>query len=107
LGWRALGRSPTDYTAFVHLIDASGKIVAQQDQPPGGPANPTSLWVPGESVRSSAVIQLPANGDLKDLKLRMGLYEPVSGNQLSVRLATGKTAGIEEHGTFLILPAGN
>ena len=38
LGWRALDRSVTDYTAFVHVLDGDGRIVAQHDQPPGGDA---------------------------------------------------------------------
>ena len=35
LYWRALGRPRVDYTAFVHLIDRDGNILAQKDQPPG------------------------------------------------------------------------
>ena len=35
LGWRALDRSVTDYTAFVHVLDGDGRIVAQRDLPPG------------------------------------------------------------------------
>src|SRR5262245_63369138 len=35
LYWRALARPDFDYSAFVHLIDRNGRIVAQQDHAPG------------------------------------------------------------------------
>src|SRR6185437_8756861 len=34
LHWRAFGAPAHAYTAFVHLLDASGKLVAQHDGPP-------------------------------------------------------------------------
>jgi hypothetical protein len=46
LGWRALDRSPSDYTAFVHLLDANGTLVSQLDSPPGGASNPTDTLGP-------------------------------------------------------------
>lgn len=86
LGWRAIDRSPTAYTAFVHLLDAEGNIVAQHDFPVGGAENPTNLWVPGEKVRSTAVLTLPPDVDSTRQRLRIGLYELVSGRQLAVTL---------------------
>ncbi|MFM7585273.1 MAG: hypothetical protein ACKO9F_21445, partial [Caldilinea sp.] len=104
LGWRALDRSPTDYTAFVHLLDANGTLVSQLDKPPGGGANPTTLWVPGEQIRSSLALPLPAGLDRaalqKGYQLRVGLYEPVSGRQLALLVEPDSPA------TFLLLPLG-
>jgi hypothetical protein len=34
LYWEALGTTNTDYTVFVHLIDAEGALVGQGDYPP-------------------------------------------------------------------------
>jgi hypothetical protein len=102
LGWQARSRSTTDYTAFVHLINAAGQIVAQFDQPPGGTENPTTHWVPGETVASSFTLQLPAAKSTEGLRLRVGLYEPVSGKQLPV---TNEADGaVETHNTYVILP---
>ena len=84
LGWRALDRSVTDYTAFVHVLDGDGRIVAQHDQPPGGVDNQTARWVPGETIRTSMALELPPDVNRMDLRLRVGLYEPVSGRQLAV-----------------------
>ena len=89
LGWRAVDRSPTAYTTFVHLLDAQNNIVGQFDFPLGGEDNPTNLWVPGEQIRSSVTLPLPRDFDpdpsaLAGYRLRIGLYEPVSGRQLVV-----------------------
>lgn len=99
LGWRSLDRSQTAYTAFVHLLDEQGVIVSQHDFPPGGETNPTSLWVPGEQVRSTAELSLPLDFDPARYRLRIGLYEPVSGRQLTV-MAPGQA----ESATFILLP---
>lgn len=82
LGWRALTRPQTDVTAFVHFLNEEGEIVSQHDQPPGGVENPSSLWAPGERVRSTFALALPMED--KVTTLRIGLYEPVSGRQLPV-----------------------
>ena len=101
LGWRALGRPSKDYTAFVHLLDANGQIIGQLDQPPGGPGDPTSRWVPGETIRST--FDLPAGeNESAVVRLRIGLYEPVSGQQLP--LTSSDVQGTTPSDTFLILP---
>ena len=84
LAWQALERAPADYTAFVHLIDAAGEIVAQHDQPPAGAGDPTRRWVPGETVRAAFTLRPPVGTELAGLRLRVGLYEPASGRQLPV-----------------------
>jgi hypothetical protein len=96
LAWRARDRSPTGYTAFVHLLDASGAIVSQQDQPPGGDL-PTTRWLPGETLRTTFTLPPPVAG-AAGTTLRVGLYEPVSGRQLNVT-APGAAAA-----TFMLLP---
>jgi hypothetical protein len=103
LAWKAVDRSTTDYTAFVHLLDESGQqIVAQHDAPPGGSGNPTSLWVPGETVRSAFPLVLPDGIALSDTTLRVGLYEPVSGGQLPVT-APGASTTYTPDGTYVLI----
>jgi hypothetical protein len=103
LAWQALARSATDYAAFVHLLDAAGQIIAQCDQPPGGPANPTTHWVPGEQVLMTCTLPKAAQSSGTDApRLRVGLYEPVSGRQLPVSGAD-VAADSKPGDTFVIL----
>ena len=44
LNWQALAADRADYTAFVHLLDAEGNLVAQWDGSPGPDGQPTSSW---------------------------------------------------------------
>jgi len=102
LGWRALDRSSTAYTAFIHLLNTDGEIVAQFDQPPGGPDNPTTLWLPGETTRATFPLAPIPDGDLNGYQLRVGLYEPVSGRQLPVSAPVDGSLAAGE--TFALIP---
>ncbi len=46
--WEALGTPATDYTAFVHVLDATGRQVAGFDRAPAGERFPTALWRAGD-----------------------------------------------------------
>ena len=48
LYWQALGRSASPHNVSVQLLDASGVLAAQRDQPPGDGAYPTTGWLAGE-----------------------------------------------------------
>jgi hypothetical protein len=49
--WITPQRPTTDYSVFVHFLDADGALVAQADQPtPVYAAYPTSRWSAGETV---------------------------------------------------------
>jgi hypothetical protein len=54
LNWLAQQQVDESYTIFVHLIDASNRLIAQRDYTPMGGAFPTQLWIPkwiaGQSV---------------------------------------------------------
>jgi hypothetical protein len=86
LVWKALASAETSYAVFVHLVDGSGQIVAQQDSPPGLGMLPTSGWVAGEVVDDRHPLTLPAGR----YTLRVGLYAPADGARLPAR---GATAG--------------
>jgi hypothetical protein len=102
LAWRAADRSTTDYTAFVHLLDEAGQIIAQHDAPPGGVDNPTGRWAPGEVVRSVFPLELPGGTNAAAATLRIGLYEPVSGRQLPVT-ASGDPQASADAQTYVLL----
>jgi hypothetical protein len=103
LGWLALDRSTTGYTAFVHLLDPAGQIAAQYDAPPGGLDNPTNLWAPGEAVRATFPLALPVGLDSAGLQLRIGLYEPVSGRQLPITAGAAPPVDTSS-GLYLLVP---
>ncbi|MBI4759003.1 MAG: DUF2723 domain-containing protein [Chloroflexi bacterium] len=62
LRWWAEGKLDRDYTVFVHLLDASGRLIAQKDTYPVGGLLPTSTWPPATVVLDG--YRLPRPPDL-------------------------------------------
>jgi 4-amino-4-deoxy-L-arabinose transferase-like glycosyltransferase len=85
LYWRCLRTMNTSYTAFVHLLDKEGNLVAQQDQIPGQGAYPTSGWLAGEMISDTYTIGLPTGLDYDTYRLSVGLYELSTAERLPVR----------------------
>ncbi|MDP6793514.1 MAG: hypothetical protein QF660_05625, partial [Anaerolineales bacterium] len=69
----------TDWTVFVHMLNATGEIVAQADGPPLNGDWPTSAWEPGHSVRESRRLDYSSALLPGEYSVLVGLYEPVSG----------------------------
>jgi hypothetical protein len=84
LYWRALGRMSRDYTVFVHLIDADGNLVAQQDEQPLQGEYPTQFWEMGEKVKDSHHLDLPRTLPGGIYSLRVGLYDLATGARLAI-----------------------
>lgn len=76
--WTALAAPPTDYTLFVHIYDAAGNRIAQQDAQPFDGAYPTGLWEAGEFVREERALALPPEAH----ELRFGWYDAITGARL-------------------------
>lgn len=87
LGWRATQRVEASYTGFVHLLDAAGRLVAQDDHVPLGGRKPTDTWVVGEVVEDPYVLPLPADLSPGVYRLVAGLYD--AGRAGLPRLRTG------------------
>jgi hypothetical protein len=87
LYWRALAPMSTSYTVFAHLVGPDGSIQAQQDNPPVGGAYPTSEWLPGSIIVDKYAIMIREGAPPGDYTLRVGLYDPASGERLP---ATGE-----------------
>jgi len=83
LVWRADGEASVGYHAFVHLVDETGNILAQSDAVPAGWTRPTTGWLPGEYVVDVHTLNLPNALPDGPLTLRVGLYDPVTGERLS------------------------
>ena len=91
LQWDVMGVPATDYTLFVHLRAADGQTVAGFDQAPGGRRFPTRVWRAGDRIVSEIALQLPADLQVGEYALWVGLYETAS--QGALRLPITDTAG--------------
>ena len=82
LHWQALDRLIEDYTIALHLIDAQGNIVSQQDQMPVAGRYPTSWWDAGEQVIDEHNLPLPDGLQPGQYILRIILYQSATGQRL-------------------------
>jgi hypothetical protein len=78
LHWHALETPDRNYHVFVHLLDADGELVAQDDGPPARGQLPTRGWLPGEYVRDPRRLELPLDVPEGVYRLAVGLYDPVT-----------------------------
>ncbi|HEX5414930.1 MAG TPA: glycosyltransferase family 39 protein, partial [Chloroflexota bacterium] len=90
--WQARGTADRSYTVFVHLLDPTGKIVAQVDQAPGNGQRPTTTWAPGEFVEDTYTLAIPTDAPAGPYTIEVGLYDQQSGQRLPITLASGTTA---------------
>lgn len=84
LYWQALARPQSNYTAFVHLLDANGNLYAQMDAQPRSGAYPTSVWDADEIVRDDYMLTLPNDLVSGEYRIAVGLYEYPSLVRLQV-----------------------
>ncbi len=74
--WDVRAALPADYTLFVHLLDPSGRRVAQADVAPGGGDDPrTSAWEPGRQIAVPIDLPLPAGLPPGEYRVVLGLYD--------------------------------
>lgn len=79
LVWQDVATPPQNLTVFVHLLDPSGRIVAQRDSQPLGGEAVTSGWLPGEVVADAYAIPLPAGTAGQQLTPEIGWYDAATG----------------------------
>lgn len=82
LYWRDIATPEQTYTVFVHGLDASGNIVAQNDAPFGYSPN---LWDPGEQV----IEQRNVPNLSKAIHIQIGVYSPATGERLQATHTDG------------------
>ncbi len=74
LYWQSLvNRPPIDATIFVHVVNSTGDIVAQQDARPWGGQYPTFVWDEGEYVKTEYSLDI-GGADPGELSVRIGMY---------------------------------
>ena len=100
LYWQALQPVDFNYSAFVHLLDGAGQVVAQKDHAPGEVVGyPPQVWYVGDIVEDRHTLSLPNSSDTQAWTVRVGLYNWESGVQATVR------ENRQELGGFVILDA--
>ncbi len=87
LYWRADAIFPATYHVFVHLVDETGQIMAQSDGEPANWTRPTTGWLPGEYITDPHTLSLPAKLPPGNFALRIGLYDPQTGQRLQTDTA--------------------
>lgn len=92
LTWQALAPPQKDYTGFVQLLDAQGRLVAQQDHPLTNNFIPATLWKPGLQIADHYQLLLPPELSLGTYHLIVGLYDGETGERLSATVG-GSAAG--------------
>lgn len=90
----AIGRADS---WFIHLLDSSGAIVAQQDRQPQGGYLPITAWPPGQRVTDRLFFPIP--GERKGWNLRIGWVDSTTGQPLTVTT----TAGVPVPDPFVIV----
>jgi hypothetical protein len=74
LYWQALHPPKDDYTVFVHLLGADGKLAAQHDAPPMEGLYPTSRWFKGDIVTQQIDLHVPPGTPPGRYELLVGMY---------------------------------
>jgi hypothetical protein len=90
LYWQALEAPAEDYTVFVHALDGSDELIAQQDNPPVRGTRPTSAWEPGEVVVDPYDLPIPEDLPPGEVRVIVGLYRWPEGTRLPVRGVEGE-----------------
>jgi hypothetical protein len=100
LSWQALTPITESYTLFIHVKDASGNLLAQQDTLPFEGQFPTWAWRVGELVVTEHQLHLP-NDAFGPYSLLVGMYRYPSLERLDVT-----QNGEESPNDIIILEAG-
>ncbi|MCX7669364.1 MAG: hypothetical protein N2439_04765 [Anaerolineae bacterium] len=83
--WQALRPLARDYTVFLHLVDADGRLQGQQDTMPQDNKLPTGRWRPGQIVADQYHATLkPGAPAGEGYRVYLGLYLWQTGERLRV-----------------------
>ncbi len=93
LYWQALTQPLHAYTVFVHVLDAEGNLIGQQDNMPLRDQLPTSCWQPGEIVADPYTIDLPPDAR-GPFAIHVGFYRLDTGQRLHLDDASGTSVAL-------------
>lgn len=92
LYWQAAGPVAQRYTAYVHLLDEAGSLLAQDDHQPAG--FPTIDWRPGEIVADTFTLLLPDTAGT--FTVQTGFYDALTLAPLGELLVLGRVTVADE-----------
>lgn len=104
LFWQAQDKVPVRYTVFTHLVDSTGKPVAQTDSPPLGGTLPTDAWPVGATVVDRYAIAIPPGTLPGQYELRVGMYPWPDLTRLPVTLNGRPSGDYVPLGTIRVIP---
>ncbi len=93
LRWEGLTHILKNYSVFVHLVDASNFMWAQNDGVALGGLYPTTYWVEGEVISDMREVSLPVDIPSGRYRLEVGMYNPESLERLDVMDESGNYLG--------------
>ncbi|MGB9775629.1 MAG: glycosyltransferase family 39 protein [Anaerolineae bacterium] len=94
LRWRATAPLAGEYAVFLHYR-RDGQKVAQGDSPPAMGRYPTPLWQPGDILHDDHIVPGVGRPQPGRDEILFGLWNPQTGEYLSVLDAAGNPAGVE------------
>lgn len=84
LYWQPDGALPAHLTIFVHVVDSTGAMVAQQDQPPLSGFYPVEAWRMHQPVADAYRIHLPKGGKDEMYDVFVGAYDSETGERVAI-----------------------
>jgi hypothetical protein len=93
LMWHALGRQNRAWTVFVHLVDASETIMAEDNRQPQDGIFPMGQWVAGDWVEDHHPLVLPPDITPGVYTVRVGLFDEQTGERAGVFSRRGRLLG--------------
>ncbi len=94
LFWQTARGVQSDYAAFVHVLDAAGNTIFQDDAVPGQGVRPVPGWLPDEVVEDRHELAVPADVAPGAYRVVVGLYDMKDGKRLPVQRSAGDTVDI-------------
>jgi len=89
LNWRADTQLDVSLKVFVHLLDASGQVVAQDDSAPVLWTYPTNEWEPGQVIVDFHQFPIDDSLPAGEYLLQVGLYDDETGIRVNRLDAAG------------------
>ena len=84
LHWRAEQTPNARYKIFVHLLDASGRVIAQRDGEPLADLRPTTTWRAGETLADNYGVFIEPDTSPGDYRVAIGVYRAEDGARVPV-----------------------
>ena len=83
--WTPEAPIPARYKVFLQLLGPGDRLIAQRDSEPVGGSRPTDTWQPGETVVDNYGLLIPLATPPGTYRLIAGMYDPQTGERLTVR----------------------